>query len=64
MRAESGQKTKYGGLVRHDLFISKLVKPVFYKTVLIDPLNPFSARFFHAYRAGLARLGPLRAELG
>jgi hypothetical protein len=38
--------------------------------VLIDPLNPFSARypfsarFFHAYRAGLAHLGPLRAELG
>jgi hypothetical protein len=31
--------------------------------MLTGPLSPFSAHFFRAKRVGLARLGPLRAEL-
>jgi hypothetical protein len=57
-RAGPWQETKHGGLVQPGPFTSKLVKPAFCTKPCLQ------ARFFRAYRAGPARLGPLRAGLG
>jgi hypothetical protein len=57
-----GQETRHGGLVRHGLFTSKLIKPVFCtKTCLPVRLTRFSTRFFVLNEP--ARLDPLRAGL-
>jgi hypothetical protein len=64
-RTGLGQKTRHGGLTRHDPFTSKPVKTAFYtKMCLTVRLARFLSRFFHAKWVGPTRLDPLQAGLG
>jgi hypothetical protein len=58
-RPGTNKRAGLGQEIRHGPFSSKPVKPAFFYTKTC-----YLARFFRAKRAGPARLGPLRAELG